>query len=347
VTRLVLSLLAIITGCSTLGGVGYVVRAGWSEARLLMRRQPIDALLLRNDLEPDLRNRLELTLAVRAFAEGSLGLRVGDSYASFAEVDGDASVYVLSAAPRDRLAAHTWWYPIVGRVPYRGFFAREAALAAGADLARRGFDTDVRPAIAFSTLGWFGDPLLSTVAEAPPVALAETVLHELFHATVYVPGKAAFNESAATFAGHRGAAAFFCAGPGKDADRCAEARRRWTVLRARGRVLGRLAGKLRRLYASKTAPERRERARLRLAEHAAEVLTRRKLGAASEVLPPNNARLLGEIIYLTDLEAFDALAADDAGLAPALAALAGARGMPDPFAVVRTLARAPRGTAGG
>src|SRR6185369_12698988 len=130
------------------------------------------------------------------------------------------------------------------------FFARSAADALGTELAAQRLDVDIRPALAFSTLGWFADPLLSNVADEPPVAVATTVLHELFHATLYVPGQAAFNESAATFAGQRGAIAFFCGGPADHAERCAEAERRWVATRARGRLFGRLATRLRRLYAS-------------------------------------------------------------------------------------------------
>jgi predicted aminopeptidase len=327
------ALLSLAAGC---GGSLYVARVGWSEARILMARQPIADVLARPDVDPALRARLELVLAVRAFATDTLGLRVGDSYATYAEVDGRAQVWVLSAARRDRLESHTWWYPIVGRVPYRGFFSSPEAEAAGRDLARDDLDVDVRPAVAFSTLGWFADPLLSTTATAPPVELAETVIHELFHATLWVKGATAFNESAATFVGHRGAAAFFCAGPAADADRCAAARRRWAAMRARGRVLGRLKGRLVRLYSGKPAPPARERVRTWLATAAARALERQKLGGGSELVPPNNARLLGELIYLSELDALDALAPTDADVGPAVATLvARTRGARDPFAAVR------------
>jgi len=335
-----LLLATVAAGC---GGVGYVARAGWSEARILWRREPIADVLARPELDPSLRERLALALAVREFAAGPLGLRVGDSYSTFAEVDGEATVHVVSAAHRDRLTPYTWWYPIVGSVPYRGFFARGAAEAAAQALQARDLDVDVRPAIAFSTLGWFADPLLSSVAVEQPEPMAETILHELFHATLYVPGATAFNESAATFAGQRGAAAFFCAGPGRNADHCAEARRRWDTTRARGRVLARLAGRLRALYASRPDARRREQVRARLTRAAGRALARRRIGGGGELWPPNNARLLGELIYVTDLDAFDALAPTD-DLGPALALLVRTAGdAADPGAAVRALASRQEG----
>jgi predicted aminopeptidase len=307
---------------------------------LLLRREPIAEMLARKDLDPALRERLELTLAVRKFAAERLGLRVGDSYSSFAEVPEDATVYVVSAARRDRLEAYVWRYPLVGRLPYRGFFDRAAADAAARTLAARDLDVEVRPALAFSTLGWFADPLLSTAAAGPPVAVAGTVLHELWHATLFVPGQATFNESAATFAGHRGAVAFFCAGPAPDASHCSDARRRWRETRARGRVLSHLAARLRRLYATDPRAKERERDRTALARAAARALQRQGIGGPADVLPPNNARLLGDLLYLTDLDVFDALAPTDADLGPALTALAAvAGGAGDPFAALAALAR--------
>ncbi|HZP40550.1 MAG TPA: aminopeptidase [Candidatus Binatia bacterium] len=327
---------ALSSGC---GSTAYVARVGWAEAKVLLRREPIPELLARPSLDPGLRTRLGLVLAARDFARDTLGLAVGDSYASFATVDGDGQVWVLSAARRDRLEPYTWWYPIVGRVPYRGFFDAASARAAGAKLARRDLDVEVRTAAAFSTLGWFADPLLSSTVEEPPVSVVETVLHELFHATLYRPGETAFDESAATFVGHRGAIAFFCAGPAAEPTRCAEARRRWDATRERGHVLGRLATRLRRLYAAKPAPATRERARTWLAEAAAAELVRRQAGRPSDLLPPNNARLLGDLVYVTRLDAFERLAPTDGDVGPAVVALVDAvRGASEPFRAVEALA---------
>jgi predicted aminopeptidase len=330
-------LMVVALGTSGCGGAGYLLRGGLAEARILLRREPIADLLARPDLDADLRERLGLVLDVRRFAETELGLTVGKSYTTFAEVDGEATVWVLSAAHRDRLEAYTWWYPIVGRVPYQGYFEREQADRAARALAGRGFDVDVRPASAFSTLGWFADPVLSTTIKAAPVVIAETVIHELFHATLYVPSAVPFNESAAMFVGHRGAAAFFCDGP-RDAARCSEARHRWRIVRAHGRVLERYVRRLRALYASPLSPAARQRARAELAGRAGAALARRGLGSAEELSPPNNARLLAMLAYETDLGTFDRLASSDAAVPEAIARIVGAvRGASDPFAAVRAL----------
>jgi len=339
-TRLAVAALVLATGAlAACSRAVYVVRSGLAEARILWRREPIAELLAQPDLDATFRRRLELAEDVRRFGGATLGLDVDGRYATFSQVDGDATVWVLSAARRDRLEPHTWWWPVIGRVPYQGFFDRKAADRAAMDLARRGLDVDVRPASAFSTLGWFADPLLSTTVKAPPVVMAETILHELFHATLYVPGETTFNESAAMFVGHRGAIAYFC-GTARDAARCTEAHARWDALRAHGRILGRYAARLRSLYARGERPARREAERAALAAATGRSLVRRRVGEADDVVPPNNARLLSMLAYETELDGFDRLAASSDALPAAIAGLVrGARDAADPFAVVRDAER--------
>ena len=187
----------------------YVVRAGWEEAKILSRRQRIENVIADPSTSPALRERLKLVVAARQFAVDSLGLSAGESFTTFAQLDRDTLVLVLSAAYRDRLEAHRWWFPIVGRLPYKGFFRPEDALRAKEDFAARGFDTYLRPASAFSTLGWFNDPLLSTTIRGDTAFLVNTVIHELSHNTLFVAGNAEFSESFASFIGARGAEAFF------------------------------------------------------------------------------------------------------------------------------------------
>ena len=121
----------------------------------------------------------------------SIGLEAEESFTTFSPLDRDTLVLVLSGAYRDRLMAYTWWFPIVGRVPYKGYFDFDRARSAQAqELDDRGFDVYLRPSPAFSTLGWFNDPLLSTSLHADTLDLANTVIHELTHNTFYASGSA-------------------------------------------------------------------------------------------------------------------------------------------------------------
>jgi predicted aminopeptidase len=166
--------------------------------------------MLRDSATPPLlRAKLTVVEAARLFARDSLGLRTGKSFTTYSHVDHDTLVLVLSAAYPDRLVPYTWWFPIVGRVPYKGYFDFAAARRAAESLRSRGFDVYLRPSAAFSTLGFFNDPLLNTTLRADSLELANTVIHELTHNTFYAPGLVPFNESFASFVGARGAAALF------------------------------------------------------------------------------------------------------------------------------------------
>src|SRR5687767_6722251 len=187
----------------------YILRAGWEEAKILSRRTPIEEVIADPRTDPALKERLRLVLEARAYALDTLGLEAGESFTTFAQLDRDTLVLVLSAAYRDRLQAYRWWFPIVGRLPYKGFFDPDDARRARDDFQARGFDTYLRPASAFSTLGWFNDPLLSTTVRGDTTWLVNTVIHELSHNTLFVAGNAEFSESFASFIGSRGAGAFF------------------------------------------------------------------------------------------------------------------------------------------
>jgi predicted aminopeptidase len=187
----------------------YLVRAGVAEAGILARRQPIVRLVADSATRPDVARKLRLVLDARRFAEDSVGLRAKQSFTAYSQLDRDTLVLVLSGAYRDKLVPKTWWFPIVGHVPYKGYFDFARARAASRALADDGFDVYLRPSPAFSTLGWFNDPLLSTSLRADSLDLANTVIHELTHNTFYAADQAVFNESFANFVGSRGAAWLF------------------------------------------------------------------------------------------------------------------------------------------
>ena len=193
--RAVLALLVLVVAYLSLVPTGrYLVRAGWEEAKILWNRRPISELIADTTVDETTRRKLRLVLDARAYADTVMGLDVGQSFATFSQLERDTLVLVLSAAYRDRLRYHRWWFPLVGHVPYKGWFDFEEAKRQERAFFRRGFDTYLRPASAFSTLGWLNDPLVSTTLRADTLALANTVIHELLHNSFYASGQAEFNE---------------------------------------------------------------------------------------------------------------------------------------------------------
>ncbi len=323
----------------------YVIKAGIAEAKILRARRPIPEVLADPATDADTRAKLAWVLEARSFAVERMGIDAGDAYTMYTRLDRDTLALVLSAAERDRLAPKTWWFPVVGRVPYKGFFDEGDARSAQAGLEADGFDTYLRPTAAFSTLGWFNDPVLSTVLRADDVDVVETVLHELSHNYLFVPGQVGFNESFAMFAGRVGAIEFFCTRPGSGPDsvKCLRAQARWRDEQRFSAFLDGLVDELRALYGSDASREEKLRRReeifaAALARFDAEVVPSFEDFAYGGFrrTPLNNATLLGRIFYYHRLPDFQAhLDRHGGDLGAALAALkAGVGTVADPFALL-------------
>jgi predicted aminopeptidase len=222
----------------------YVGRLAYEEARFLCSARPATELLA-SAQNPEKRKALEALLDVRDFAARE-GLDVGGSYREVADVASASPFHVVTAAWADRLEPYTWWYPVVGAIPYRGYFDRQSADAFAAELSKEGYDTLVVEASAYSTLGWFDDPLPSSVLDRGDGAVVVTVLHELVHQTFFAAGQVAFNETLATDISWRLAEKYFAA-KGEDA-RAAKARAAHEAFLARSDVLDAAAARLRAFF---------------------------------------------------------------------------------------------------
>lgn len=289
----------------------YLSRGAWEEGKILARRRPIAEIVADRDTDSLTRRKLSLVLAARRYARDSIRLDTEESFTTYSKLDRDTLVLVLSAAYRDKLESYTWWFPIVGRVPYKGFFDFEAAGSAARKLQERGFDVALRPSAAFSTLGFFNDPLTSTTLARDTFELVNTVIHELTHNTFYAPGEAVFNESFASFVGARGAAAFFRSRGQPEAAARVDAE--WDDDKLLGDFWNLLVAKLDSAYAEH--PESKT-ARI-LARDTVYMNARRAL--VSEIgpelktigpfyvqrVPLDNAALLARRVYAKDLELFD------------------------------------------
>ena len=193
-------LLAGVSGCAS---VHFYAQAAVGQAKLMLARRDTSAVLADPATAPDVAVRLRLVGRLLHFAEAELELPVGGRYGSFVDSDG-VLLWNVVAAPEFDVAAVPRCYPIVGCAVYRGYFSRDAAEREAARL-RVDHDVHIAPVAAYSTLGWFDDPILGSFLRYDEANLAELIFHELAHSVVYVQGDSTFNESFATFVGTQGA----------------------------------------------------------------------------------------------------------------------------------------------
>ena len=184
------------------------MHAAVGQIRLVSSAVPVDDALAGDALSASQKERLALVSQIMEFGEKELGLKETSNYRTIYMGSDQPPLYTLAAAPKDRLALVTWWFPVVGRVPYLGFFDLEKARKEKHRLAEKDLDVVLGRADAYSTLGWFRDPLTLNLIHGSEPDLVETILHEMTHTTLYVRGQGAFNEGLAQIVGKRGAVQF-------------------------------------------------------------------------------------------------------------------------------------------
>jgi predicted aminopeptidase len=193
--------LLLLPGC-------YLVRQAEGQLSILFNLRDLDEMLADPSVPDETKSKLRFVREVKDFGEREMGLTRSDNYTAYYDTKGRPITWIVSACAKDRFEPYTWWFPIVGTVPYKGHFRREDAVAEARALEADGYDVHLGGAAAYSTLGYFTDPILSTMIDYPDEQLAALILHELTHGTVWLPGGTDFNEGLASFVGWQGALEF-------------------------------------------------------------------------------------------------------------------------------------------
>jgi predicted aminopeptidase len=188
-------LTALLSGCQT---VSYYRQAIAGESVILLRRQSIPKLIADPKTPALLKAKLQTIVQIRQFAADQLLLPPGQSYLKYTDLRRSSVVWNVNIAPPLSLEPMTWWFPVVGRAGYRGYFHEQPARRYAGAFAKKGWDVYVDGVPTYSTLGWFDDPILNTFIDEPDSYLAEIIFHELAHRRLFVPGDTDFNEAWAT-----------------------------------------------------------------------------------------------------------------------------------------------------
>jgi predicted aminopeptidase len=182
----------------------YTLKQGVTMLGYLNRAVPLEQIAP-EEAAPDSENFVLRVHDIRRFASEELGLAMTKNYTRYVQLDRDYLAAVVSASAKDSFKRHEWHFPVVGAMPYKGFFDVEDARKERKKLEQKDLDVWVRPVEAFSTLGWFKDPLYSYMRGYSPARLADLIIHESLHATIFVKGQVSFNEELAEFVGSEGA----------------------------------------------------------------------------------------------------------------------------------------------
>lgn len=242
--------LVLLLACVNYEIILYGLRQGKGQLKILLNAKPVEEVLSDDSFPDSLKVKINLVQDIRRFAIDSLGLKDSDNYTTIYDQKGKDILWVVNACPPFSLEEHKWSYPLLGDLGYKGFFEKELAIEEEARMKDEGYDTDIGTVNGWSTLGWFKDPILSNMLYRSEGRLADLIIHELTHATVYVKGDAKFNENLATFIGNYGAIEFLRYRYGKNSNELLNYRARLIDRKKYAEHLNRGARKLENLYAS-------------------------------------------------------------------------------------------------
>lgn len=302
---------AVLLSAAVAGSYYFQAIAG--HARLMLAGTPIEQVVRRPGTDERLRERLRLVQEIRAFATNELGLPDNESYREYAALDRDHLVWSVTAVPEFALTPRQWCYPVIGCQSYRSYFDEGRARRLGNELEQQGYDVAVRGVGAYSTLGWFTDPVTDIMLRRSDPELAETIFHELAHQQVHVRGDTMFNESYATFVGEQGVREWLRARG--DDDLLARRRTHRDRVRTFNGLLQDKRGELAALYDSRLPPEEMRAHKNRIMASIRTEFNQRLLSMDPGMAyldawfdrPVTNARLASIAAYRHWIAAFDEL----------------------------------------
>jgi predicted aminopeptidase len=298
-----------LTGC---GDLLYLSKLGWHQSSISYQSVPVQEVLDKKDLGHEAKEKIHLIQEVKRYGEERLGLKKTKSYSSYFEVKGPL-LQIITASEKDRLRLYRWSFPITGKVTYKGFFTREDILKEKRSLEANGYDTFVQQASAYSTLGWLKDPIFSSMLRWDEASLANLILHEMTHATVYFKGQTDLNEQIATFVGNQGAIDFLTEKYGRESVEVVEAVHCQEDDFVFSRWIDQACQKLSDFYAQEISREEKLRGREELFHHLREDFRETKVSFKTESyknfekVDINNAVLLAYRRYVHRLDRFRTL----------------------------------------
>lgn len=198
--------------------VSYLLMQGQGQLEVLWNARPVEDFLDDETVDKELKSKIRLIEEIKAFADTELGLKSEGLYTTIYDQQGEDILWNVTACEPYALKSVEWTFPIVGCVSYKGFFDLEKAKYEAQSLKEKGFDIRIRPVNAWSTLGWFSDPILSKNLKREEGALAELFIHEITHANIFLKDSLTFNENLASFIGEHGALQYLVEKYGRSSD---------------------------------------------------------------------------------------------------------------------------------
>lgn len=206
-------LILVFTNCKL---ISYGLNQGYGQLKMLSETEKIEDILNNPQINDTLKQKLKLVAEIKKFAIDSLGINPTENYETFYDQKGKPILWIVVASEKYRIKPYLWQFPIIGKVPYKGYFDKKDAVKESEKISELAYDTRVGTVSAWSSLGYFKDPVLSSMLDDTEGELAQLLIHELTHGTLYVNSNSQFNENLATFVGNHGAEYYLISKYGKN-----------------------------------------------------------------------------------------------------------------------------------